>query len=719
MSDTSTTSTVSPRVDRLSLVQQLSSGSIGTVSKARSPKYEGFVALRQFQVPEWLDDVNDLIKRLLAEARAANALDHPNIARLHTGGYKGFTVFITSEYVEGPTLKQYVSGRVPTLEEVLALGKQLCAALNHAHEKGVIHHCLTPSNIKIMADGTLKVLDFGLIRDKDIYAPIPAKRLENEHYLSPEQVRGKPADRLSNLFVAATILFELLTTRHPFAGKHLGEVDKNITDVEVQPLNLVHSRVPEAVSRVIVRALSKNPRERFQSGADLATALEEAFSASPAKAATAVAGTASGQRANAVPMSASSSQKVAVAPITQKIPAVVAPSVTSATTSSRIPAVPAAAPKVSMPPAASATGARDAETASKTPTASKPASATTTKVAAASSPKPEKMPVKLLAQWKLAAAAVAVLFVVSALAISLSHRPKEKPPEPPPEAAVPVQPATNSQEVATTTASPIEVREVSSRRGSREKAAKTDPVVAAPAPVAAGELYISSVPAGATIEIAGRAGESWKTPQIMNSLTPGSYKVTVSKAGYVTETRSVEVASGNRASLEIKLVATKGYLTIAGTPTGANILIDGKDTGKLTPSDFTLDPAVHNVTIRKAGYLDTNTDIKLAAGQTVSYAPSMKMAGRTDNIKVVGGGIKKLFGGGSSQGMTVVEFKTEPKGAQIIINGKTLDKTTPVQIQVEPGNYEITLQKEGYKPVHTSLAAGANEKVKIEEKLNQ
>jgi hypothetical protein len=69
--------------------------------------------------------------------------------------------------------------------------------------------------------------------------------------------------------------------------------------------------------------------------------------------------------------------------------------------------------------------------------------------------------------------------------------------------------------------------------------------------------------------------------------------------------------------------------------------------------------------------------------------------------------------------MTVVEFKTEPKGAQIIINGKTLDKTTPVQIQVEPGNYEITLQKDGYKPVHTSLAAGANEKVKIEEKLNQ
>src|SRR5205807_3630105 len=109
MSDTSTTSsTANPRVDRLTLVQQLGNGSIGTIAKAKSPKYESFVALRQFQVPEWLDDVEGLIKRLLAEARAANGLDHPNIAKLHSGGYKGFTVFITSEFIEGPGIKQYL-----------------------------------------------------------------------------------------------------------------------------------------------------------------------------------------------------------------------------------------------------------------------------------------------------------------------------------------------------------------------------------------------------------------------------------------------------------------------------------------------------------------------------------------------------------------------------------------------------------------------------------
>jgi hypothetical protein len=256
-------------------------------------------------------------------------------------------------------------------------------------------------------------------------------------------------------------------------------------------------------------------------------------------------------------------------------------------------------------------------------------------------------------------------------------------------------------------------------RRSREKAANLEPVATVPAAPTTGELSITSVPPGAIIEIAGRA-ESWKTPQTMSALAPGAYKVTISKAGYAPETRSIEVAAGNRAALDVKLVATKGYLTVTGTPTGANILIDGKDSSKQTPSDFVLDPAAHTVTVHKDGYLDTTTEIKLVAGQSVSYAPTLKQAGRTDNIKVVGGSFKKLFGGGgSNNGMTNVEIKSDPKGAQVIINGKTVDKSTPMEIQVEPGNYEITIQKSGYKPIHTNLAAGANEKVKIEEKLQQ
>src|SRR5579872_5149562 len=187
------------RTDRLTLIQQLSGGSIGVVYKAKSPKQETLVALRQFQVPEWLDNVDDLLKKILGEARSANALHHPNIALLHSGGYKGFTVFLTAEFIEGPTLREYAINQRPGMADLLPLAAQLCAALDYAHSKGVFHHCLTPSNLKVMADGTLKALDFGLLRDKDIYAPTPAKRLENEHYTSPEQLKGGAAERGANL----------------------------------------------------------------------------------------------------------------------------------------------------------------------------------------------------------------------------------------------------------------------------------------------------------------------------------------------------------------------------------------------------------------------------------------------------------------------------------------------------------------------------------------
>src|SRR5262249_8192969 len=157
-----------PRTDRLELVKELGHGSIGVVHKAKNAQLDRVMALRQFEVPEWLDDAADLLKKIVAEARAASALDHPNIAKLYPCGYKGFTVFITAEFVDGKSLKEVMAERQPELPEVLAIAKQLCAALDYAFEKGVVHHFLTPSNIKLLPDGTVKVLDYGLLKDKNL-----------------------------------------------------------------------------------------------------------------------------------------------------------------------------------------------------------------------------------------------------------------------------------------------------------------------------------------------------------------------------------------------------------------------------------------------------------------------------------------------------------------------------------------------------------------------
>jgi hypothetical protein len=248
---------------------------------------------------------------------------------------------------------------------------------------------------------------------------------------------------------------------------------------------------------------------------------------------------------------------------------------------------------------------------------------------------------------------------------------------------------------------------------------------AANAPVAAappeGELEITSFPADATIEIDRLAGQSWKTPQTLTGFPAGTYKVTVSKPGYASDVRSVQIAAGGHMSVDVRLTVVKGWLAVGGSPAGASVFIDGQDTGKVTPVTLMLDPASHNVLLRKSGYLEAGSAVQLAAGQTTSYSPSLMVAGRTDNIKIMGGGIGigKVFGGGGSQGRARIEIKTEPKGAQVVINGTPLQKTTPVEIQVEAGNYDITLQKDGYKDIHENAIVGVEDKIKINRTLSR
>jgi eukaryotic-like serine/threonine-protein kinase len=658
-----------PRTDRLELVKELGRGSIGVVHKARNPQLGRLIALRQFEVPEWLDDVSELLKKILAEARSASALDHPNIARLYTCGYKGFTVFLTAEFVEGQTLKEVMAARTLEMAEILPLAKQLCAALDYAHEKGVLHNFLNPSNIKVSPGGTLKVLDFGLLRDKNLLSQTPVKKLEDEPYLSPEQVRNKPATRASNIFSAAGILYELYTARNPFGGKHLGEVDRAITDINPHPLNMANPRVPPAISAVILKALSKSPEERFKTGQEMIEALENANAArvEPPKA------------------------------VAQPKPAVAKPVA---------PEAPKAGSSQTMPPAPPA----------KTSTQTLPVT-----------PLPAAKPqVGTVNQGKLIGIVAGCLAVVAVLAFIFQRKPSPVA-EPTPESApaqvaqsAPVstpptqptveEPAPSEEPIVDETA---EARPIYERRSRAAKSA-VRPVAAA----ADGQISISAVPPDAIVTIEGR-GEPLRTPLTM-PLAPGSYKISISKPGYATDTRTVQITGGSRSIVDVRLNATQGWLNVAGSPGGASVWIDGRDTGKITPATFTLDPAAHHVMLRKSGYLDVSSDIQLAAGQTTGCSPTLMVAGRTDNIKIVGGGVGKFLGrNGSSEGKARIEIKSDPKGAVVTINGTSLQKTTPVEVQVEPGNYDITIEKDGYQSVHDNAIVGVDDRIKINRSLTR
>ncbi|HWZ44629.1 MAG TPA: PEGA domain-containing protein [Candidatus Saccharimonadales bacterium] len=665
------------RSDKMELIQQMPAGSVGIVYQSRNPKLNRVVALRQIQVPDWLDEAENLIKLVLSEARSASGLSHVNIASMLTGGFKGFTVFLSAEFVEGKFLRDHVNSANPGLQDVMVLARQLCAAIDYAHSKQALHYALNFGNIKLLPDGTLKILDFGVLRDKNIYAPPPAKRLENEHYLSPEQVKARPLDRASNMFTVGAMVYELFTTRNPFAGRHLGEVDRNITDVDTIPASSAHSRVSEPVSRVLSKSLSKNPADRFSSGQQLIDALEEAMKA-PAISKPAVA-----------PPKPVTGAKPVAAPAASPLPQASGTKVEGTVFGGGMPGkAPAAAPGRSGGP---------------TTVALRPAGKSADKSL----------------QWKIVAGIVAALFVVAAIAISLGNRteiPVAPPEEKPVARPVPSAPKDDQGPIA---AAPEDAQseaphDDTPRRASRQRMATQE---ASPAPIVPteGRLSVSSTPDGATIEVGGRTTDSWKTPQTIASVAPGIYSVRVSKAGYSTETRTVQVSGGAIASLDFRLTPLRAILSIGGSP-GASIAIDGKPTGKFTPTDFSLDAAPHSVTLRKEGYFDFSSDVKLVAGQTTSITPNLTIAGRTDNMKVVSGGGLKFFGGGS-HGKSHLVIKSDPKGAQVIINGNPIPKTTPLELEVDPGEFQVVLQKDGYQTVRKTVVVEANAKATVDEQL--
>ncbi len=675
---TATATATAPRTDRLELVKELPRGSVGVVHQARNPQQNRSVVLRKFDVPEWLDDANDLIQKILKEARAASALDHPNIARLYTCGYKDFTVFMTAEFIEGQNLKELMAQRQPEMGEVLQLAKQLCATLDYAHSKGVFHNFLNPYNIKVLPDGTLKILDFGLLRDKNLLTQSPTKKLENEPYLSPEQVKNKPSDRAANLFCAATIVYQLYTARSPFHGPHLGEVDRAITDVNPHPMQMAHPRVPEQISNVVLKALSKNPAERYASGQQFFAALEEAAKFQP----------------------------VARANSTGSMPAYQGGPGPNASQSIRVAPSPNASQSFKAIPSAS-----------QSQVIKTPAPGTTRVAPQQTTP---RAPVSTANHWKLVGGVIGGLCVIVGLAMIFQRHPAELPTD---------DGTVQSKQSAASTAAPFSQQQGQAGQGKTHtqsvRPGKTSRNTAVAAPVAPpapseGQLIVSSMPMGATVEIEGRAGQSWKAPQTVPALAPGMYKVTFSMPGYATETRNVQVSPGARTPLDVRLTVVKGFVTVASKPAGAQVVINGKDTGKVTPIEFLVEPGTQSILVRKQGYLDATTELKLVAGQSVNYAPSLMVAGRTDNIRLVSGGMGKMFGGnnGSSQGMARIEIKSEPKGAQVTINGTSLQKTTPVEIQVEPGNYDITIQKDGYKPIHESAIVGVDDRIKIDRPLS-
>ena len=264
------------RVGRFEVLEFLGAGGISEVYRARDTRLGRSVALKLVTDPE----DSDAGSRLLVEAQHASILNHPNICGVHEAEHDAALPFIVLELVEGPTLADVVKQRRPSIQEVVGWGKDIAAALDHAHRRGVIHRDLKTANVAVSPDGTIKVLDFGLSRrltGLDGPAPSPAAILTSASvagtltHIAPEVLRGAPVDHRVDLWAFGVMLYQLTSGELPFKSASAFDTANAILEATPDPLP---PTVPADLRRLIERCLAKDPALRFSTAAELRKVLD-------------------------------------------------------------------------------------------------------------------------------------------------------------------------------------------------------------------------------------------------------------------------------------------------------------------------------------------------------------------------------------------------------------------------------------------------------------
>jgi len=274
------------------IIAPLGAGGMGEVYRARDARLGRDVAIKV--IPAELARDPERIKRFEQEARAAGALNHPNVcAILDIGSHEG-SPFVVMELLEGETLRERLNAGPIPVRKSIDYASQVAHGLAAAHEKGIVHRDLKPENLFLTKDGRVKVLDFGLAKltRPEVLAPAGDKPISiaatetgailgTVGYMAPEQVRGGAADHRSDLFALGAILYELVTGKRAFHGASYFETLHAILNQEPAPLSASGREIPPGLEPIARRCLEKEPAERFQSASDLAFALE-ASGVSPA-----------------------------------------------------------------------------------------------------------------------------------------------------------------------------------------------------------------------------------------------------------------------------------------------------------------------------------------------------------------------------------------------------------------------------------------------------
>ncbi|MFZ1010074.1 MAG: PEGA domain-containing protein [Candidatus Sulfotelmatobacter sp.] len=837
---------MSTKIGHFEILSELAKSATGTVYKANDPKSGQTVALKAIQLSAFGSHAEELGKCLLEESETTKVLSHPNLTTVFGAQEIDGQFCAAMEYIQGNSVATMLARKEGfSIWDLLDIGRQVCSGLDDAHSHKIFHHSLEPSKIMCGWDGTVRVLGYGL-------SSVGKFTLQMEgvpsilHYFSPEQVRGEEIDARSNFFSLGAMFYEMVTDRKAFDREDSESLRESIAESTPVPPMHLNPKLHPQLSDLIMRALAKDPGDRYQSGKELLEDLEKCKESKPQAAkqpAAAAPVVAAPKPSKPEPVKAVAPAKISAPaasapsrPVAAKPP--VTPPIQKKIAAASVAPAPSQTAKPPVAPvarkaAAAAAGAESAFSMPQTPqldsssqfitscvkatidSASHPAASMSSAVldepeveephvvqapkinvdpmmaeegsssqggrtsfsemtelpplkeayaaptpaaqtyepelddpapAAPEQEKPKVQPREVaekaikeiknvpprLMIYSIAGAAVLILIIAVALVLHVNTLNSDGDTRPAPTestapaAAPPVAPAQPAQPAAIATAQPPAQEEeevqptpthgaVAASRGRNAKKKTAQPIAAIVVP---GQMAIDSTPQGAQVQIDGKTDPTWVTPFTLSGLLAGAHTVTVSKAGYSTDTRNVDVISGSKSFAVSHLSQLMATLAVGSSPAGAAIFVDGKDSGKITPAQVSVDKGQHEVLLRKSGFIDETTNAQFVLGQTFNFSPTLRALGNVDDIKTVGK-MKKLFGGKEAQGMGTVSIRTQPKGAQIAINQHMLEKSAPVDIMLDPGNYIVDISATGYAPVHKVITVDKGGKAVIDETLQR
>lgn len=262
------------------IVGKLGIGGMGVVYDAEDTRLPRRVALKF--LPQELAGDPEASRRLQREAETIAVLNHPNICTIYEIDEHEGSRFIAMERLDGINLKLHMTRTTLTDGEVVAIARQIAAALEAAHEQGIVHRDIKPGNIMVGPAGMVKVLDFGLARrfkmpetgEVTLYgSTMPGRPLGTANYMAPERILQGPLDPRSDLFSLGVVMYEMATGRLPFAGASPGETVTNVLESQPTPLTKLSPERAASLERIVMRLITKDPDARFQTARELQEAL--------------------------------------------------------------------------------------------------------------------------------------------------------------------------------------------------------------------------------------------------------------------------------------------------------------------------------------------------------------------------------------------------------------------------------------------------------------